>query len=163
VPFNGIQLVSLTGVLEPEALCAGELRFRVESAVVRISSAGLAAAVPREVPVRMERIARGVLSGHLQMGNRRVPLSVRPRLTANGRLGLAPAGFLGLLAGPVRGFIQGRLPNKPGLHRGTGDDLVEIDPAQIVREAGIELPPLSGLRVDEGLLELRFGKAGSGT
>lgn len=158
------------------ALSLRELRGRVETGppsrlvvtggVLRLSAAGLAAALAPGAPwarLELRRMAPGRLACRVLAAPLQPVVEVRPFAAPSGALGLelltvraGPIPLPGVLAGALI-FAFGGLDARPEL-RLTGDATLELDLAVLLRQRGVplELPPLNRVVVEAEWIELRF-------
>jgi hypothetical protein len=158
---RGLQLVTFRAALDPAALARRQVKMRVEHLVLRVSTTALELMIPPQVPLRLEHLAGGRARFNVEIRGIPGTLELEPVATAQGRLRLEiasirAAGFLPIPPSIVAPFLRGRLPNVPGVYL-SADNRIEVDVREMAAPFGVELPPLRGVKVDGGLLELDFG------
>lgn len=158
----GVWVSGLRAALDETALRDRRLALTVESGILRFSVQGLRGLIPASVPIRVEHLDRGRGFLRASVLGLEPLVEVRPEVAHGTRVRFVPvavrAGFLplpGSVLDAVLGLARSRFPDRPGLHLGQHNQ-VEIDLGEILARAGIRLPPIRGLRAENGVLEIHF-------
>lgn len=161
MPSPGITLSALRARLDERDVLERRLSLRIDRALLTLSEDAVGKLLPSNSPVRLESLGRGriLLRTSFTAIGGVAEISVEPTPSGRARirfLSFKAAGLLRIPLSMVMLAVRNFLPARPGLHFGQ-DDTLEVDFAELARPAGIELAPLTGALVDQGVIELRFG------
>ena len=162
MPAQGLELTRLRATVDTAALAERQVRLHVESGILRISREALAVLLFRKVAVQRIADGRITLHGTFPIGGFQVgaDADVVPRITANGRLwvevvSVRAGGFFPVPLAVVALGLRMAIGERLGLHFDEANRLL-VDLAEIVRPAGILLPPPRTVRAADGVLEVEF-------